>query len=110
MEKELGQIRFVEADGCCRIEVSGEQVKEMFSKCCTPAGEGKEGEHPSKTQDFTSQAQHAQGCCTPIEADGSIRIEVSGKSMKDMMACCMSMGGSDKEGKSDCCPPGEEKK
>ena len=29
MEKELGQIRFVEADGCCRIEVSGEQVKEM---------------------------------------------------------------------------------
>jgi hypothetical protein len=94
MEKELGQIRFVEADGCTRIEVSGEQVMEMFSKCCTPAGEGKEGEHPSKTQDL-------QGCCTPTEADGCIRIELPGKSMKDMMAFCMSMGGSGKEGKSD---------
>jgi hypothetical protein len=46
-----------------------------------------------------------------IETDDGFRIEVTGKSMKEWFSCCcMPALKSAKEGKSECCPPKEEKK
>lgn len=36
MEKEKGQIKFIETDDGYRIEVKGKDLKEMFSCCCVP--------------------------------------------------------------------------
>jgi hypothetical protein len=37
VEKEKGQIKFVETDEGFRIEVTGKDLKEWFSCCCMPA-------------------------------------------------------------------------
>ncbi len=36
MEKEYGQIKFVETEDGFRVEVTGKSLKEAFSCCCLP--------------------------------------------------------------------------
>jgi len=45
------------------------------------------------------------------ETDNGIRIEVTGKSLKEMYkCCCMPMVCAPKESESGCCGPADEKK
>jgi hypothetical protein len=47
MEKECGQIKITETDGGYRIDISGKNLKEMFSGCCVKvccADEGNKGD------------------------------------------------------------------
>jgi hypothetical protein len=44
VEKECGQIKITETDSGYRIDISGKDLKEMFSRCCAQvccADEGK---------------------------------------------------------------------
>jgi len=43
------------------------------------------------------------------ETETGFRIDVSGKSLKEMLCCCVPMFAACCESKSECCP-GEEKK
>lgn len=36
MEKERGQVKFIETDDGFRIEVTGKSLKDAFSCCCMP--------------------------------------------------------------------------
>ena len=36
MDKELGQITFMETDKGLRIEISGDKLRERFGACCLP--------------------------------------------------------------------------
>lgn len=55
MEKEKGQIKFIETDEGYRIEVKGKDLKDILCCCCAPAVVG-------------GKAVKA-GCCEPSEKE-----------------------------------------
>lgn len=52
MEKERGQIKFIETDDGFRVEVTGKSLKEAFSGCCLP---------------IFGDCKPASECCPPSE-------------------------------------------
>ncbi len=72
MEKEIGQVKFTEVDGKFRIEVSGDRLKEMFSKCCV---EKADGERESE-------------CCSDSDGHCCICLKICCGGAKEASDCC----------------------